>query len=165
MQNLIREDVRGFLIPAFLVYSAGLLVALLEFFLRHEAVWHFTPVKVGAAVVVLAGLCIASVAAITLRRSYSATLVTREDHTLITHGIYGHVRHPIYLGVLIAVLTMPLLLSSFFGIIVETLLIPLFLRRIKMEERMLTDEYGAEYKAYVEATNKLIPFVHVRRQD
>lgn len=66
--------------------------------------------------------------AVTLRRSYSATLVTHEDHTLITHGIYRHVRHPVYLGVLIAVLAMPLLLSSFFGIIVVTLLTPLILR-------------------------------------
>lgn len=160
MQNLIREDVRAFLIPAFLVYSSALFSSLWEFIVRHEGVWHLTGVKIGAAVLVLTGIGIASVSAATLRRSYSGTLVTREDHQLITHGIYRHVRHPVYLGVLTAVLAMPLVLSSFFGMIVMPFLIPLILRRIKMEERMLTDEYGAEYETYVEATRKLVPFLY-----
>ena len=39
-------------------------------------------------------------------------------------------------------------------------LIPIFLNRIRMEERLLTEEFGDEYRAYKEATRKLIPFVY-----
>jgi protein-S-isoprenylcysteine O-methyltransferase Ste14 len=39
-------------------------------------------------------------------------------------------------------------------------LIPIILNRIRMEERLLTEEFGDAYRAYVEATSKLIPFIY-----
>jgi len=39
-------------------------------------------------------------------------------------------------------------------------LIPIFLNRIRMEERLLTEEFGDAYRAYKKATSKLIPFIY-----
>ena len=113
---------------------------------------------VGLALIVI-GLTIALVAHITLRRFYSSTLVIREDHQLITHGIYRFTRHPVYLGVIITIIGVPVYASSLYGLLTMSALIPLVLNRIRIEERMLTDEFGDAYRRYREATKKLIPFI------
>jgi protein-S-isoprenylcysteine O-methyltransferase Ste14 len=86
--------------------------------------------------------------------------VIREDHQLITHGIYSLSRHPIYFGVLIAIMGLPVLAQSLYGFLVLSLLIPIFLNRIRMEEELLAEEFGDAYRTYKEATKKLIPFVY-----
>ena len=46
------------------------------------------------------------------------------------------------------------------GFVIMTALIPLFLNRIRMEEKLLTEEFGDAYKKYRETTKKLVPFVY-----
>ena len=98
-------------------------------------------------------------AAVTLRRFYSSTLVIRKDHKLIQHGIYKYVRHPIYFGTILVFLGIPLILTSLYGLATMALVIPLFLNRIRMEEKLLIEEFGAEYERYRETSKKLIPFL------
>ena len=50
--------------------------------------------------------------------------------------------------------------SSLFGHLTMLALIPVFLNRIRIEERMLTEEFGDAYRTYKEATSKLIPFIY-----
>ncbi|NHZ72798.1 MAG: DUF1295 domain-containing protein, partial [Aquificales bacterium] len=88
-----------------------------------------------------------------------STLVIRKDHQLITHGIYRIVRHPIYLGVIMVVIGVPIYASSLLGLLIMSALIPVFLNRIRIEERLLIDEFGDTYRAYKETTSKLIPFI------
>ncbi len=100
------------------------------------------------------------VAQITLWRFYFSTLVIREDHQLITHGIYRFVRHPIYLGAITGLIGVPVYVSSVYGLLTMALLIPIFLNRIRMEEKLLTTEFGDAHRTYMEATSKLIPFIY-----
>ena len=80
-----------------------------------------------------------------------------EDHQFIQHGIYKHVRHPIYFGTILVLLGIPLSLASLYGFATMVLVIPLFLNRIRIEEDLLTEEFGAEYERYRETSRKLIP--------
>ena len=96
----------------------------------------------------------------TLWRNYSGTVVIREDHQLITHGIYRFTRHPIYFGVLFAIMGVPVYAPSLYGFLVLSLLIPIVLNRIRMEEELLTEEFGDAYRAYQETTRKLVPFIY-----
>lgn len=84
----------------------------------------------------------------------------KEDHQLITHGVYRIVRNPIYLGVLIAVMGPPVYAPSLRGCLVMSLLVPIVLFRVKMEEDMLSEHFGDEYEAYRKTTKKLIPFLY-----
>jgi len=86
--------------------------------------------------------------------------VIREDHQLITHGIYRYTRHPVYLGVIMAILGLPIFASSLYGLLIMLVLIPIFLYRIGMEERLLTEEFGDAYRDYQETTSKLVPFIY-----
>jgi protein-S-isoprenylcysteine O-methyltransferase Ste14 len=62
--------------------------------------------------------------------------------------------------VLIAIFGVPLYAPSLNGFLVLSLLIPTILNRIRMEERMLAEEFGDAYRQYQKATRKLIPFIY-----
>ena len=171
VRNAIRKDVLVFCLPALLVFFFGLVVSARDGYdglvgaiwdlarhpgnLRLLSIWKI----VGLALFVV-GLTVALIAVGTLRRFYASTLVIRKDHQLITHGVYRFTRHPIYLGVLIICFGVPVYASSLYGFLTMSVLIPILLNRIRMEERMLIEEFGDAYQAYRKATRKLIPFLY-----
>jgi protein-S-isoprenylcysteine O-methyltransferase Ste14 len=108
----------------------------------------------------IVGLTIALTAVFTLRRFYSSALVIREDHRLITHGIDRFVRHPIYLGVLIAIMGAPFYATGLYGFLILLLLIPILLHPIGMEEALLAQKYGETFRSYREGTSQSILFIY-----
>ena len=159
MRDSIRKDLLAFALPGLIIFSAGLAVSAWSFGKRQSLDLLSVHAIAGMALVVI-GLIIRVCAASTLRRFYSSTLVIRSDHQLITHGIYRFVRHPIYLGVLVSVIGMPVVASSLYGLLIMLILIPVILNRIRLEERMLTAEFGDSYRAYKKTTHNLIPFIY-----
>jgi protein-S-isoprenylcysteine O-methyltransferase Ste14 len=161
VQNHAKEDLFSFAIPAFVLFSAGLAVCGWDFVRRYgDDVWVPSALSLLGGVFVLAGITNNIACQITMGRSYSASLITREDHRLITHGMYAYVRHPIYLGVCFVITGIAMFTSSLLGLIVLWSTIPFILRRIRTEESMLIDEFGEEYEEYRGRTRKLVPFVY-----
>jgi len=98
---------------------------------------------------------------VTLHKNYSGTVVIREGHKLITHGIYSYVRNPMYLGAIIALcFGLPAYGRSPGAFLVSLLLVPILLNRVRLEEELLTEHFGGEYLDYKARTKRLIPFVH-----
>jgi protein-S-isoprenylcysteine O-methyltransferase Ste14 len=95
----------------------------------------------------------------TLGRYFSHGLRTLQKPELIKHGIYKYVRHPAYLGSLLLSPGIPLIFSSFYGFLLMLGLIPCFLYRIKIEESMLLERFGNEYREYMMKTKKIIPYI------
>ncbi len=58
------------------------------------------------------------------------------------------------------VMGVPVYASSLFGLATMSVLIPILLNRIRLEERMLTEEFGNAYRTYQDTTSKLIPFIY-----
>jgi len=171
VRNAVKKDILFFGIPAFTVFLLGLIVSardgnggwarvIRELVKDPQKLRLLSMWNIAGLTLFVVGLTIAFVAVFTLRRFYLSTLVTVEDHRLITHGIYRFARHPIYFGVLIAIMGVPVYAPSLYGFLVLILLIPIFLNRIRMEEDLLTEEFGEAYRAYMETTRKLIPFVY-----
>lgn len=78
---------------------------------------------------------------------------------VVSTGVYGFIRHPMYLGAIFMFLGTPLLLSSVYGILVGVMLSFLFVGRIIGEEKMLENELEG-YKEYEQKVKyRLIPFV------
>ncbi len=92
-----------------------------------------------------------------LGRRFSGLVAIQPGHTLVTTGIYGVIRHPSYLGLLISSLGWGLAFRSGVGVLLAALLVPPLLARIYSEERLLRSQFGAEYDAYRAATPLLIP--------
>lgn len=89
----------------------------------------------------------------------SRTVEVQENQTVISTGLYGIVRHPMYLATLLMFLPLPLILGSFWALIPFALYPVVTVIRILNEEKVLTDglEGYAEYKTKVKY--RLIPFV------
>jgi protein-S-isoprenylcysteine O-methyltransferase Ste14 len=87
-------------------------------------------------------------------------VIIRENHQLVTHGIYRFTRNPIYLGAIMVVIGLPAYVASLYGGVIMLLLIPIILNRIRLEEKLLTEEFKEAYQKYKQTTRKLIPFIY-----
>ena len=95
-----------------------------------------------------------------LRNRFSGLVAIQPGHVLETAGIYGVVRNPSYLGLLITSLGWALTFRAGVGVLlVASLLVPL-VARIRAEERLLRSYFGAAYEAYCARTWRLLPWIY-----
>jgi protein-S-isoprenylcysteine O-methyltransferase Ste14 len=92
-----------------------------------------------------------------LGRRFSGLVAIQPEHTLVTTSLYGVVRHPSYLGLLVNSLGWALAFRSGVGVLLTALLIPPLVARIHAEERLLRSQFGGEYDVYRNRTSRLIP--------
>jgi protein-S-isoprenylcysteine O-methyltransferase Ste14 len=92
-----------------------------------------------------------------LGNRFSGLVAIQPGHTLVTSGVYGVIRHPSYLGLLVNSLGWALAFRSGVGLLITALIIPVILTRIRAEERLLLAQFGGEYDAYRARTSRLIP--------
>jgi protein-S-isoprenylcysteine O-methyltransferase Ste14 len=92
-----------------------------------------------------------------LGRRFSGLVAIQPGHTLVTSGIYGVIRHPSYLGLLVNALGWGLAFRAGVGVLLTALMIPPLLVRIRAEEKLLRTQFGDEYGAYCARTSRLIP--------
>ena len=90
--------------------------------------------------------------------NWSPSLEIREKHELITKGIYGVIRHPMYASQWLWVIAQPLLLQNWIAGLVNLLIfIPFYLLRVQAEEQMMVDTFGNEYREYMKRTGEVLP--------
>ena len=158
MDETKKNDLHYFF-PAFIAWLLALLIP--SFWNIQAPIYTLkTPTDIAATTLFIAGFLIRIIAQATLYRNYSGTLRIRDGHTLITHGIYRHVRHPVYTGVILSALAIPIYTGSPLGTLIALLGIPLFNYRIRNEEKMLIQEFGDQYTKYMKTTRKLIPYIY-----
>jgi protein-S-isoprenylcysteine O-methyltransferase Ste14 len=93
-----------------------------------------------------------------LGRNWSPSLELREGHELVTEGVYRSVRHPMYASMWLWGVAQALLLQNWIaGWVSLVMFMPLYLLRVPREERMMLDEFGEEYRAYMDRTGRVIP--------
>ncbi|QPB20095.1 protein-S-isoprenylcysteine O-methyltransferase [Rhizobium sp. 007] len=96
-----------------------------------------------------------------LGRNWSITLEIRDQHQLICSGPYAFVRHPMYTSFLLMGLGQAFLLSNWVvglaGLIGFAIL---FFLRVDKEERMMLEIFGAQYRAYMDRTKRIIPYLY-----
>ena len=92
-----------------------------------------------------------------LGRRFSGFVAIQPGHTLVTQGVYGVIRNPSYLGLLVNSLGWALAFRSGVGVLLTALIVPPLLARIRAEERLLRTQFGSEYDAYCARTSRLIP--------
>ena len=105
------------------------------------------------------GLIVAIIARRTLARNWSGAVALKEDHELITTGLYRYVRHPIYTGMLLMILGTALSLATLGACIGFLIILVGVLLKLKQEEALLTKHFAQDYLSYKERTRTLIPFI------
>src|ERR1700737_2964385 len=92
-----------------------------------------------------------------LGHRFSGLVAIQPGHRLVTSGVYGVIRHPRFLGLVINSLGWALAFRSVIGVVLAALLFPPLAARIGAEERLLRTQFGDEYDAYCRRTSRLIP--------
>jgi protein-S-isoprenylcysteine O-methyltransferase Ste14 len=92
-----------------------------------------------------------------LGHRFSGLVAIQPGHTLVTMGVYGVIRNPSYLGLLVNSPGWALAFRSGVGVLLTALLIPPLVARINAEERLLQKQFGSEYDAYRSRTWRMIP--------
>jgi protein-S-isoprenylcysteine O-methyltransferase Ste14 len=139
------------------LWFAGLLVVSA---LDHRFGWSNVPTAVVLLgdVLVVVGLGFALL--VVQQNSYAAATITVEaEQTLVSTGLYGFVRHPMYFGALIMTIGMPIALGSYWGLVVMIPGLIALAFRILDEEKALTQDL-AGYREYTEKVRyRLLPYV------
>jgi len=94
-----------------------------------------------------------------LGRNWSGTVQVKQDHQLVRDGPYRFVRHPIYTGVLTALLGTALVNNHWGGILAVVIAFGSFWRKLTLEERFMGETFGSAYEEYRRKTAALIPFL------
>lgn len=103
------------------------------------------------------GLLFAAWARAHIGRNWSGTITVKEQHELIMSGPYGLVRHPIYAGLLFALAGTVLVRDELRGVLSVPLAWLSFRLKYRVEERWMTERFGAQYRAYKQRVPALIP--------
>ena len=123
--------------------------------LAPAAAWLFR----AGAVLTASGLLFAVWARVHLGRNWSATVTIKEQHELIADGPYRFVRHPIYTGLLVAVIGTAVARADWRGILAAAIVFWALWRKLTIEERWLGQEFGAAYADYRSRVAALVPFI------
>jgi len=138
-----------FIVP--LIYSASTWLDFANYVLPTWAGW------IGAVLIVLA-LIVFWRAHVDLKTNWSPSLEIREKHELITHGIYGYIRHPMYASQWLWVIAQPLLLQNWLaGWLNLVVFIFFYSLRVRAEEKMMIDTFGEQYREYMKKVGAVFP--------
>jgi protein-S-isoprenylcysteine O-methyltransferase Ste14 len=107
----------------------------------------------------LAGLGFAIWARLHLGTNWSGQPVIRVDHSLVRTGPYSIVRHPIYTGLLVAFAGTALVIGAFWALLALFILLIVLWMKIRLEEKVLAEEFGESYIQYKKEVKALVPFI------
>ena len=116
-------------------------------------------VQITGAIITFAGLAFTAWARTVLGRNWSAVVTIRQDHHLIRTGPYRWVRHPIYSGLLLAMLGTAISVGLLRGLAGTLIGLAAFRMKASLEEAFLTEQFGPEYIEYKKKVKALIPSV------
>jgi protein-S-isoprenylcysteine O-methyltransferase Ste14 len=153
-----REDrANRWVITAFSVI--GFLSAYLPAYTERIGFWTFggDAVRWLGVVLFAAGGALRLWPVFVLGRRFSGLVAIQPGHTLVTGGIYGVIRNPSYLGLLINALGWALAFRSGVGVLLVALIVPPLIARMNAEEALLQSQFGDAYDAYRARTWRLVP--------
>ncbi len=109
--------------------------------------------------ITVAGMVFTLWARFFLGRNWSATATVKENHELIRSGPYRIVRHPIYSGLALAFLGTAIGFGELRGFIGLPILIFGWKYKANVEERLMTEQFGEQYRRYRREVKGMVPFV------
>jgi protein-S-isoprenylcysteine O-methyltransferase Ste14 len=106
-----------------------------------------------------AGLAFAVWARRYLGRNWSGIVTVKQEHELVRSGPYALVRHPIYTGLLLAILGTAVAIGEWRGLIAFVLITVGFVIKLRVEEKFMTETFGDQNARYRAEVPALIPFL------
>lgn len=153
-----RSERAGLRILIFVAIIFVLRVPVIRQAFRHYELTHSNPAIQSAGIVLcVVGLAFAVWARRHIGRNWGQPMTFKEGHELVKTGPYRFVRHPIYAGILFAMLASALVSPFFF--IPFIFLAFYFVHSARTEQRIMLEHFSDQYRAYMKQTKVLIPFI------
>jgi protein-S-isoprenylcysteine O-methyltransferase Ste14 len=151
-----RKD-QGSMIIIWIMITGGF---ILGFYLAKHDSWNYINYVITGIglILIITGIIIRWLAIIQLGESFTVDVAITDFSMLKIDGLYKKIRHPSYLGLLLIIFGFSVTMNSFYSFLV--LAVPVFiavLYRIRVEEKVLANEFGESYSGYKSKTKKLIP--------
>jgi len=95
-----------------------------------------------------------------LGRNWSISLQTRDEHALVTSGVYRLIRHPMYSSFFLLSIAQLMLLPNWFAGLAGSVGAGLLYGfRVGREEQMMLETFGSEYRTYMAGTKRIVPWI------
>jgi protein-S-isoprenylcysteine O-methyltransferase Ste14 len=112
-------------------------------------------------IVIGIGILIRFFAVNSLGKFFTVDVTIRQEHQLKKDGFYKIVRHPSYSGSILSFVGFGISLNNWISLFVVTIAVfTAFMKRIRIEENVLQNQFGEEYTRYAKKTYRLIPWVY-----
>lgn len=143
-------------------FTVGMSICLSIVFLEQAgANVPITPITTAGIVLTLLGSFIRWGAIIQLKDAFTVDVSIISAHDLKTDGIFARVRHPSYTGLLLNYIGVGIAMNNLYSFLILTIpTIIVILYRIRVEENLLTLEFGEKYLTYIKSTKKIIPLIY-----
>ena len=93
-----------------------------------------------------------------LGRNWRVTTEITEGHKLVTTGVFRYIRHPMYSAHFLWGIAQALLIHNWVaGLASLIVMLPMYLLRVKREEKMMLEKFGEEYRTYMSQTGRIFP--------
>jgi protein-S-isoprenylcysteine O-methyltransferase Ste14 len=92
-----------------------------------------------------------------LGKNLTDTVVTREKHTLVFHGPYRWIRHPLYVSAALLMAATSIIVANWFLLILGAVVFGLLINRTQIEEANLMARFGDSYRTYMKRTGRFLP--------
>ncbi|MCX6226575.1 MAG: isoprenylcysteine carboxylmethyltransferase family protein [Bacteroidia bacterium] len=137
--------------------TAGILCSIfLNMPVSHSAIVSY----IGLSLIII-GMIIRFFSVWSLGRFFTVDVTIRENHKLKADGIYRLVRHPSYTGSILSFVGFGISINNWISILVISIPVTLaILYRIKIEERLLSNQFGSDYSDYIQRSYRLIPWIY-----
>ena len=156
-ENRDRFSLRIIILGNMIAWTAGIYLAYTFYGVIHPTV----PVQIAGLIVMAIGILVRTIAIVQLGRFHTPNVAVLAEHRVVDIGLYHYIRHPSYLGALIAILGWSLALDNWLSLLVIMLIsIMIYLYRIHEEEAALSAALGESYASYRRRTKRLIPGVY-----
>lgn len=149
--------------PGWKVFLGELLELFLLLFIFSQVVGlhvlpmpHVVAISLGGFFLTCGGILLSFLGKYQLGNNWWYAGAKKKPQTLVTSGLYAHIRHPIYLGFVLSFVGMELLLGSYLWVSFLVLFIPLYMQA-KKEEAMLEKQFGFIYRKYRGETKMVVP--------
>ena len=98
---------------------------------------------------------------LSLGKFFTVDVTIRKNHKVKKDGIYRFIRHPSYLGSILSFIGFGISLNNWISLIIISIMVTLaMLNRIRIEERLLQEQFGLEYSDYMKKTYRLFPWIY-----
>jgi protein-S-isoprenylcysteine O-methyltransferase Ste14 len=134
-------------------------VIFISSYLIHQDNISSSTMQYAGLILIVIGLAIAIIAVLTYKQMVTPNPYPLENITLRTSGIYGFIRHPMYLGVFILIVGWCLLFFSYCSVIFPVITLIFLAIKMNFEEKHLAEKFP-EYKSYQKTTSKLFPNIY-----